>query len=249
MRGLILACICLVALPLGALIPQNTASANALAGITLLSQSVADFQLSPALPFTGIAASGHLPFSAPEAGTFSLSAAHKLSFLVLNAGASHSGDADYSLQDFRLGLGINLGGLSAGYAQHLILESASTGSYQSWCGDAVLAYRSPGYGYEARLLRIGREDTELHLSVSTAIVQGIEAATSYVYTPAGPDGYRLATSIEVTDNLLLQSSWQSSPNRFGAGLRFQLKGWDLMYAVRTHPDLRLSHSLDLGYSW
>ncbi|OQB88613.1 MAG: hypothetical protein BWX83_01313 [Candidatus Cloacimonetes bacterium ADurb.Bin117] len=98
-------------------------------------------------------------------------------------------------------------------------------------------------------MRIGKEDTELHLSVSTKIVTGIQAASSYVYSPGGPDGYRLATSIEVTDNLLLQSSWQSSPNRFGAGLKFQLKGWDLMYAIRTHPDLRLSHSLDLGYTW
>ena len=249
MRVLILACICLLAFPLGALILHNTASANALAGVTLLSESVADFQLSPALPFTGIAASGHLPFSAPEAGTFSLSTAHKLSFLVLNAGVSHSGDADYSLQDFRLGLALNYEGLSAGYAQHLTLESAATGSYQSWSGDVAVSYRTPGYGYEARLLRIGKEDTELHLSVSTKIVTGIQAASSYVYNPGGPDGYRLATSIEVTDNLLLQSSWQSSPNRFGAGLKFQLKGWDLMYAIRTHPDLRLSHSLDLGYTW
>ncbi|MCB5247971.1 MAG: hypothetical protein LHW57_08110 [Candidatus Cloacimonetes bacterium] len=249
MRRVILGCLCLLALPLGALIPQNTASANALAGVTLLSESVADFQLSPALPFTGIAVSGHLPFSAAEASTFSLSAAHKLKFLVLNAGATHSGDADYSAQDFRLGLGFNLGELSAGYSQHLLLESAPTGTHQSWGGDAALAYRGHSYGYEARLLRIGREDTELHLSVSTTIVSGIQAASSYIYTPAGPDGYRFATSIEVTENLLLQSSWQNSPNRFGAGLRFKLQGWDLMYAVRTHPDLRLSHSLDLGYSW
>ncbi len=249
MRRLILGYFCLLALPLSALIPQNTASSNALAGITLLSESVADFQLSPALSFTGIAVSGHLPFSATDSGTFSLTAAHGLKFLVLNAGVSHAGDVDYSVQDFRLGLGLNVGDLSAGYAQHLVLESSLADTYQSWSGDASLAYRGYGYGYEARLMRIGREDTELHLSVSTVIVPGIQAASSYVYVPAGDDGYRLATSIEVTDNLLLQSSWQSSPNRFGAGLKFRLKGWDLMYAIRTHPDLRLSHSLDLGYSW
>ncbi len=249
MRLAIWAFIFLAALPLGALIPQQTASANALAGITLLSEAVADYQLTPALDVTGIAVSGHLPFSAADAATFSLSAAHDLSFLVLNTGLVHNGDLDYSQQDFRLGLALNLGDLSAGYAQHLILESAPTGTYQSWSGDAGLAYRGGNYGYEARLLRIGREDTELHLSVSTLIVEGIQAASSYVYTPSGPDGYRVATSIDITEELILQSSWQSSPNRFGAGLKFRLRGWDLMYAIRTHPDLRLSHSLDLGYSW
>lgn len=249
MLRVLLGCLLLMSLPLSALIPDNSASASALAGITLLSQSVADFQLSPALPFSGVAASAQLPFGATEAATFSLSAAHRLKFMVFNAGVTHSGDADYSAQDFRLGLSFNLGEFNAGYSQHLCLESAAAENHQSWSGDAALSYRGEIYGYEARLLRIGREDTELHLSVSTRIIEGIQAASSYVYTPEGPDGYRLATSIEVIDNLLLQSSWQSSPNRFGAGLKFQLEGWDLMYAIRTHPDLRLSHSLDLGYSW
>lgn len=98
-------------------------------------------------------------------------------------------------------------------------------------------------------MRIGQPDSELHLSVSTSIVKGIQAASSYIYSPKGQDGYRFATSIQIVDKLLLQSSWQSDPARFGAGLKFQLETWDLIYAIRTHPDLRLSHSLDLSYRW
>lgn len=62
MRRFALGCIFLLALPLAALITENTASASALAGVTLLSESVADFQLSPALPFTGVAVSAQVPF-------------------------------------------------------------------------------------------------------------------------------------------------------------------------------------------
>ncbi len=249
MRRALLGCLWLLALPLGALIPQTSASAAALAGITLLSESVADFQLSPALTHTGIVASAQLPYADPVSASYSLNAAQRFKFLVASAGARHTGDADFNAQDLRLGLCLNFEGLAAGYSQHLLRESSGGQSVPSWFGDAALAWRGHSYGYEARLMRIGREDTELHLSASARIVEGVMAATSYVHTRSGPDGYRLATSIELGENLVLQSSWQSSPHRFGAGLHFRLEGWDLMYAVRTHPDLRLSHSLDLGWSW
>lgn len=248
-RRFCLGCLLLLALPLAALIPPGSASANALAGLTLLSASVADLQLSPALPLTGIAASLQLPYADPAGASHSLQAAQRLQYLILSAGITHTGNPDYNAQDLRLGLGLNWAGFSAGYSQHLLRESSGSQAISSWCGDAALAWRGCNYGCEARLMRLGREDTELHLSASTGIVTGVQAAASYVHTPAGPDGYRVATSIGIGANFTLQSSWQSSPHRFGAGLRFQLKAWNLMYAVRTHPDLRLSHSLDLGYQW
>ncbi|NLN85950.1 MAG: hypothetical protein GX135_07645 [Candidatus Cloacimonetes bacterium] len=250
MRHLILGCLLLLTLPLNALLPQNTASANALAGITLLSQSVADRQHTPALPFTGLAISASVPFSDGPSTAVSLEAAQNFDFLNLGVGATHSGDYDYNSQDFRLGLALCFGDFVAGFSQHLFLERAGDiSSHQSWNSDLGLAYRGAGYGYEARVLNLAKPEQELHLNVSTKILDGVKAGAGYVYSSNGDGGYRFATSIDLGENLLLQSSWQNNPSRFGAGLKFKLKDWDLMYSIRTHSALKLSHSLDLGYIW
>ncbi|NLW18815.1 MAG: hypothetical protein GXY81_03910 [Candidatus Cloacimonetes bacterium] len=250
MQRLILACLLLMVLPLGALLPMNTASSNALAGITLLSKTVADRQHTPALPFTGIAVSANVPFSDAPSTAFSLNAAQNFSYVNLGLGATHSGDYDYNSQDFRLGLALCLGDFVAGYTQHLFLERAGVDqSHQSWNSDLALAYRGDGYGYEARVMNLAKEEQELHLNVSTKIIEGVRAGAGYVYAKQGDGGYRFATSIDLAENLTLQSSWQSNPSRFGAGLKFKLKAWDLMYSIRTHSALNLSHSLDLVYVW
>lgn len=246
---LCLALVCLMP-ALGAVITEDSASANALSGITLLSSSVSDFALSPTIPATGSAFSYHFPYSMADAGVYSLNTASAIAPFIVSGGASFLGSEDYRLQDFRLGLALHLDEFSLGYSQHFIYEKISTDdSYSTWTGDLALSYRGYEYGTEVKLLRMGTQDVELHLTASSIFVPGVMGASSYVYAPHGEDSYRFATSFDVADLFQVQTSWQNEPPRFGAGLKFRLFGGELMYAIRTHTELSLSHSLDIGFVW
>jgi hypothetical protein len=233
-----------------AIITEDSASANALSGITLLSWSVSDFALSPTIPATGIAFSCHFPYSVPECGVYSLNTATSLNPFIVSAGISYLDQGDYRVQDLHLGMAFHYNSLSIGYAEHLLYEKVSTGnSYHTWNGNLSLSYRGDTYGTEIRLMHPGAEDAELNLSASTRVAQGVNCASTYIYSPHEEDSYRVATAIEIGEPILLMASWQSNPARFGAGLKFRYKAGEITYGIRTHTDLKLSHSLDLGFTW
>ena len=252
MRWKALFCLCflLVLVSAGAVVTEDSASANALSGITLLSCSVSDFALSPTIPATGIAFSCNLPFYLTDCAVYSLNAASGLGPCIFSSGAGFLGNSDYRWQDYHLGLAFHYQELSLGASGHLIYEKFSTGdSYHDWTGDFALSYRGEDYGSEIKYLHAGLEDAELHVSVSSLIVPGVTGASTYVYVPHGKDNYRCATTMEIGDLFELQSSWQSDPARFGAGVQFRLGSFSVMYGIRTHPELSLSHSLDFGIQW
>ena len=240
----------LLACCLGGVAGEDTASANALSGITLLSTSVSDFSLSPTIPATGIAFSYHLPFSLAPASVYSLQTAQALGPLLANCGASFLGNEDYRWQSYQLGLALHYEELSLGGTGILLYEDFDgLASYHSWTGNLALSYRGSDYGSEIKLLRLGQPDRELQLSASSRVVPGVMVASTYVFSGLQEDSYRFASSYEFGKLLQLQLSWQSAPARFGAGLKACIGSGELMYAVRTHLDLRLSHSLDLSCRW
>ncbi|MBW6513666.1 MAG: hypothetical protein K0B87_02795 [Candidatus Syntrophosphaera sp.] len=250
MKAFLCLCFGLLAASLAAVITEDSASANALSGITLLSQSVSDLALSPTINKAGIAFSTHIPFREADCGVYSLNTATRLKPLLISAGGAFLDQGDYRWQDVHLGLAFHYQDLSLGYSEHLIYERFSTQhSYHTWTGNLALSYRGEMYGSEIRLLHLGEEDAELHISASTRVVDQVQAASSYVYALHGADSFRFATSFAIGESFLLQASWQNTPPRFGAGLKFTYRSGELMYAVRSHAELSLSHSLDLGFNW
>lgn len=240
----------LLAASLSAVVTEDSASSNALSGITLLSHSLSDLNLSPTIPATGAAFSYHFPYSMASCGVYSLNTATALAPFILNSGAGFLEHDDYRWQDFRLGLALHWEGVSLGYSEHLIYEKISTGdSYHTWTGDLALSFRGEEYGTEVKLLRMGTDDSELHLTAGTSFIPEIKCASTYVYAPHGEDSYRFASSYEIADICLLQVSWQNRPPRFGAGLKFRINNLEIMYGLRSHSELNLSHALDLGFSW
>jgi len=243
--------LCLAAgVAMNSVVTEDTASANALSGITLLSSSVADLGLSPTIPKTGFALSYNIPFSSTGCGVYSLNTGTRLGSFIASAGASYMEQEDYRWQDIHLGLAWHYKDLAAGYSQHLIYEKFSNDmSYHTWTGNLGLSYRRLDYGGEIRLIHLGQDDAELHLSASSLVVEGVYGSSSYVYAPNSDDSFRFATSIRVSGPFQLQASWQNTPPRFGGGLKFSHADWEIMYAIRSHAELSLTHALDLGYNW
>lgn len=235
---------------LNGVVTEDTASANALSGITLLSESVADLGLSPTIAKTGFALSYNLPFSSAGCGVYSLNSGTGIGPFIASAGASFMDQQDYRWQDVHLGLAWHHKELGIGYSEHLIHEKFSNGaSYHTWTGNLAITYRRNDHGSEIRLLHMGQDDAEYHLSASSIVVEGVYGSASYVYAPNGDDSFRFASSIKIAQPFLIQASWQNAPPRFGAGLKFSHKDWEIMYAVRSHAELSLTHALDIGYNW
>lgn len=238
------------AVHLTAVVTEDSASSNALSGITLLSSSVSDFTLSPTIPATGVALSGHWPFGMADCAVYGLQTAQALGPLIANCGANFLTTQDYRLQNYQLGLALHYQDLSLGATGFLHYENfAGLASYHEWSSNLALSYRGAEYGTEIKLVHLGQPDSELHLTASNCIIPGVTAASTYVYSRQQEDSYRFASSYELVDLLLLQVSWQSAPARFGAGLNLCIGSTELMYAVRSHPELRLSQSLDLAFRW
>ena len=250
MRKFICLCLLLQAAILSALITEDSASANALSGVTLLSSSVADHQLSPLIGVSGFSLSYSRPFNMGNLGVYSLSSAFPAGFLDLNLGASYLDEGDYLWQDLRLGVAACYGLLDLGVNGHLLYERFSTRqSFHSLAADLALRLGDDDYATELRWLHPGLQDAQLHITLASQVTGEITAATSYVYLPQGKDMLRAATRCEIGENFLLLTSWQSVPSRFGAGIGVIWGRGELTYAVRSHPQLSLTHCLDIAYGW
>lgn len=236
--------------PLNAIITMDTASINALSGITIISNSVSDFALSPNISTTGIAFSAHIPFGMTDCAVYSLNTSTQFNHFILSTGIAHLDQSDYRNQDYFLGLAFHYQNLTLGYAEHLQYEKISTGnSYHTWLCNAAITYSCPEYGAEIKSLHLTSSDEEWHISAMVKIIDEVYGAGSYVYVPNYEDNYRIATSIKLNEPLSLLVSWQNTPSQLGMGIKLKIKRGELTYAIRTHPELNLSHSLDLGFNW
>lgn len=242
-------CILLYVFSLGAVVTEYSASANALSGITMLSQSVADYALSPVVGVAGIGSTWHQPFSSKETGIYGLHTAFPISQFLVASGINYLNHPDYRWQDEYLSLSIHQAGFALGATQHLVYEKISEDVWYNWSNDFALRYMGDVYGSEIRYIGSGTDDAAWILSAQNRLSKSTTVCSSYTWRKGSEDSYAVGSSVQIAAPLLLQTSWQSEPARFGAGLKFIIDRMELMYSIRTHAELSLSHSLDLGVAW
>lgn len=244
--SLLLVCLAPVLWALGG---EYSASAAALSGVTMLSESVSDFSISPVITRCGFSASWQRPFGISDATTYGLHNAVPLAPFIMATGINYLSHPDYRWQDQYLSLELAGGGFALGATEHLIYEKIGDHSWYTWDNDLGLRWESGDYGTEIRYLHCRGADAALVLSALTDFGGGTTVCSSYTWRKDAEDSYAVATSCELVPGFLLQSSWQSEPARFGLGCKFRLDRWELMYSLRTHPELDLTHSVDLGVAW
>lgn len=215
----------------------------------MLSGSVSDFAISPLITGSGFSASWHRPYNIPEATIYGVHNAVVLSPLITATGISYLNHPDYRWQDQYVALSLHFSGLSMGATQHLIFERIDEEGYYTWDNDLGLSWISGGYGTELLYRHLQSDDAELQVSALTDLGGGTAVCSGYVWRKNADDCYRVGTSTELLPGFLLQSSWQSEPARFGLGCKIMVERWQLMYSLRSHPELSLTHSLDLGIAW
>ena len=229
---------------------ENSATANALNGITLLSDSVADYALSPVIGETGIATYYHRPYGTTEIAVLGFGVAAARNRFIFSGGTSYLHHSDYSQHNPYLNLSFNYYGISIGSSGHMLYDSVQEKDSRydfSWDAGAKYCYRD--YGAEVKIIRIGSIDEQLDISMKAALSEGILTSTSYVCETGGYDFFRAGMTTEINKYLSVYGSWQNEPNRFGFGFRFGIEPWSLMYSIRTHPELDVSHSVALDINW
>ncbi|MCB5253783.1 MAG: hypothetical protein RBR69_08815 [Candidatus Cloacimonadaceae bacterium] len=247
-RALLL--IVLMSVPLLAFCFSSSASATALSGLSIISDSVADYAISPVMQVSGLCFSYHRPFAAAGINVFSVHNAISRGDLHLALGNTYLHHQDYASHNPYLNLNYCYEGLSFGATGHLLYDAIQD-SDAEYCFsyDLGLRYEYKHLAAELKMLSIDQDEQEGSLSVMGFLSPDIRAALGYFHSMNYQDKIRVGIDTKLNQYLSLYGSWQSEDSRFGAGFKVSVDSWSLLYAIRTHPKLDASHAIALEVFW
>lgn len=227
-----------------------SASANALGGLSLLSDSVADANISPVSLATGLNSYYYRPFNTPGIAIYGINSAISRKYLHIALGNSYLYHKDYTRHNPYLNINVQHSGLCLGGTGHLLYDSIQDrdGEYE-YCYDLGMAYRLDRYAAELKALRIGSEDKQYSISLRHSLTQDVNAALAYVMQDEFADYLLAGIKTDISDHISLTASWQNKPSRFGSGLTVGLDRLSISYSIRTHPELNYSHAFGLELAW
>ncbi len=228
---------------------ENSASASALSGVTILSNSPADYLISPIIGSSGICLSWQQPYSINEINIYGLCSAFKVKPFTMATGIVYLAHPDYRYQDEYLALSTQLSCFHFGLTQHLVYEKIDEQSWYTWDNDFALAVQKNKVSTEIRCNHLRTDEMVVTFSAAVMANESSNFSSSYSWHKNENNNYCLATSFAIAKPLLLQCSWQNEPARFGIGMKVMLGKINVMYAVRTHTELGLTHIVDLGSAW
>lgn len=232
-----------------ALILENSASANALNGCPLLSQSVCDYALSPVNGSYGLGSSYSSPFSIPGLHVFGLHTAFPSRWLGYALGTSYLSAEDYDLQSYYLNLHLKLGDILIGSNQHLEFEIISNDDTHIETKTDFGIRLGGRFPSEISLLGLGSQDRIYSFSFGSHISKRSFTAVTYRTDWDKDFIYCIASQYNITDGFRIMSSYQDEPTRFGAGIELSVLNLRVLYAIRTHIELNLTHAIDLSFDW
>ncbi|MCB5271899.1 MAG: hypothetical protein LHW56_08650 [Candidatus Cloacimonetes bacterium] len=242
--------IALSSVPLLAFCLLCSASATALSGLSILSDSVADYAISPVLHLDGLSFSYHRPFNVPGINVFSVHNAISRGDLHIAVGSSYLHQQDYSSHDPYLNLNYVYEGISLGATGRLLYDTIQDADADySFCYDLGLGYEYQDFAAELKMLRITDDDEEASLCLMGYLGPDLRAALGYYHSKNYQDNFRVGVNTELNQFLSLYGSWQNEDSRFGLGFKVSVESWGLIYAIRTHPKLDASHAISLELAW
>lgn len=236
--------------PLAASVDEYSAMANAVMGLTLLSDSVADYSISPVMTITGLSANYHRPFNISKVTVLGLHNAISRSNIHLAVGTNYMHHQDYSKHDPYLNINYHFHGFSLGATGHMSYDAIQLedGEY-SFSYDLGAAYNRGDYGAEVKLLRADSDAEQVSYSMKAALSPDVTTAAGYVMEKNYEDYFRVGIIADLHNYVSLYGSWQNEPNRFGLGVKIKPDRWGLMYSIRTHSSLDPSHAISLDINW
>lgn len=249
LRALLALCLLLCS-GLMAEVLELSPSANALAGISLLSDSVADTYLSPAQRVNGCSCYYIRPFGMGDIPFYGIATGFERDWLYLAAGSMYLNHPDYQWHNPYLNLCIEYACLAVGAGVHLDysqVESAEALFDYSLAYAARYRYRASSL--ELRAYKPSLPEGEYSLSLAQDVLESGSLGLALVKEKSGEICYKTAVNAQLNNYLRLYGSWQNNPARFGAGINCNYAKWSLIYSLRSHPRLSMSQAFALEYTW
>ncbi len=99
------------------------------------------------------------------------------------------------------------------------------------------------------LLKSDDKEMEINLENSYKITKNTKISVGLFKENSFDFSFRIGLAQEFSKYLTLISSYQYLPDRFGMGMTFHLQKIYIIYGIRTHQELDLTHALSIGYNF
>ncbi|MDZ4122510.1 MAG: hypothetical protein U1C33_08815 [Candidatus Cloacimonadaceae bacterium] len=225
---------------------HNSAAALCTNGISML-YTDSDLRYSPS-SFTGF--SYQNPYGQPGLNLYHISFAARDGSRNYGSSFSQLTVDDYMRQDYSISLTQSLGFISLSAQQILILEDMqSRDSYRTWQTDFSALYQISRFSFQTGLQNAWDSDSELHAELVYLAMPTLKLGAGYTRDEYRNPAFSIGSAYRLGEYLQVLSSWQNEPSQMGYGLEFSIARLKLLYAIRTHPQLKTTHAVQLVFGW
>jgi hypothetical protein len=161
---------------------------------------------------------------------------------------------DYTRQDIRIGVRYSYRFFRLGLGYKMLydqISDANSANDDRLDAGLRLKYKNStlDLGSEHELPISGENNFsagDFTLSAGQKIDANLTLAAGLSAVHEEPWNYKLGCLFQLNPNLKAIASWESEPGHFGMGAVFNLKWFNLAYAVQTHSELDWTHSVGIS---
>ena len=228
---------------------------NATNNLNLIYPTPASMSMNPAVCIPGLETSVTYLFSLEELPKYDLHLVFPIGNFCFHLGDSYLNHELYSENKAIFGLNYSLKSVTAGFSVRML--SSQVEGYQDagttiidsglkWehgqISSAVALRNVTQSKYEGLTLPIVYLwESCYRLSSSSRISLGLEKEDDFDFS------FKFAGCYDILQMLTLISSYQFEPDRIGVGAVFNLHKFKVIYSVRSHQYIGLTHYISLGY--
>ena len=236
---------------------ETSAIHNATSGIALISNSPAASSVNPALFNPGIETAATYILGLKELPYYNFHSAHKLNSFGFYLGDSYLDHEFYKENNLNFTLNYHRTNLSCGLSiRYLSNKVENYHNESSLVFDAGLSWKidqisaaiavrniSQSSFLDEKLPTVYLWESCYQVTEKSKIALALEKENEFNFC------FKLAARYDIFKLMSILSSYQFNPDRIGVGVNFIVSGFNVVYSVRTHRYLDLTHYISLGYAF
>jgi len=236
---------------------DKSAIHNATSGIALIYESPSATSINPAMCNPGIETSATYLFSLKELPYYHLHSAYKIKSFGLYLGDYYLDHEFYQENILYFALNYHLSNLSCGLSlRYLSNKVENYHNDSSLVFDAGLVWKindissavsvkniTQSSFIEEKLPTVYLYESCYQVTEKSKIAIALEKENEFDFC------FKLAARYDIFKLMSILSSYQFNPDRIGVGMVFNVSKFNIVYSVRTHQYLDLSHYISVGYAF
>jgi len=222
-------------------------------GLTVLTDNPAATYYNPAAGEGGVSTSASIPYGMSKLDQIELASIVSYQNNSMFVGWQSLDSADYKRQDMRFGIRFSQPGFRVGVGYKLLYDDIP--GYGSDKDDRLTA--GLRFKIQTLTLDLGSEHNlpfdkdnsftagDFRLNLSQQLEPTLLLGLGLQVSDQEIADFMVGCRLQLNPNLRGIASWQSEPGRFGLGAVFNIKWFQLAYALQTHPELAWTHSIGI----